>query len=177
MSPAGPSFGDSFESLYVEHQPWLRVWLQRRLGNPCEAEDLTQDTFLALSCGRSKVTSIKQPRAYLRTIAHGLLVNHWRRKDIERACMETLAVLADECSMTQEEHLLLVEALQELDTLLMQLNPKARTAFLMSQLDGLTYAQIAVELQVSERMVKKYMAQAMLHCLQSDLKKELDELG
>ncbi|HAW37974.1 MAG TPA: RNA polymerase subunit sigma, partial [Pseudomonas sp.] len=30
---------------------------------------------------------------------------------------------------------------------------------------GMTYAAIATELGVSERMVKKYMAQAMLHCL------------
>ncbi|MNJ69247.1 putative RNA polymerase sigma factor FecI [compost metagenome] len=42
---------------------------------------------------------------------------------------------------------------------------KARRAFLMSQLQGMTYAAIAAELEVSERMVKKYMAQAMLHCL------------
>ena len=46
-----------------------------------------------------------------------------------------------------------------------RLNPKARAAFLLSQLDGLTYAEIAAQLAVSERMVKKYMAQAMLQCL------------
>lgn len=169
MSSVGHSVENSLESLYVEHQSWLRVWLQRRLGDHYDAEDLTQDTFLALSSSNNEVASIRQPRAYLRTIAHGLLVNHWRRKDIERACLETMAVLADECSITLEQRLVLVEALQELDVLLGKLNPKARSAFLMSQLDGLTYAQIAVQLQVSERMVKKYMAQAMLQCLQSEL--------
>jgi len=35
----------------------------------------------------------------------------------------------------------------------------------MAQLDGLTYGAIAEHIGVSERMVKKYMAQAMLHCL------------
>jgi RNA polymerase sigma-70 factor (ECF subfamily) len=42
---------------------------------------------------------------------------------------------------------------------------RARQAFLLAQLDGLTYAQIAGQLDVSERMVKKYMAQAMLQCM------------
>lgn len=42
---------------------------------------------------------------------------------------------------------------------------RVRRAFLLAQLDGLTYRQIGVELGVSERMVKKYMARAMLHCL------------
>lgn len=45
------------------------------------------------------------------------------------------------------------------------LSPRARQAFLLAQLDGLTYAQIAGQLDVSERMVKKYMAQAMLQCM------------
>ncbi len=49
--------------------------------------------------------------------------------------------------------------------MLARLPAKASAAFLMSQLHGMTYAAIAAELGVSERMIKKYMAQAMLHCL------------
>jgi RNA polymerase sigma-70 factor (ECF subfamily) len=37
----------------------------------------------------------------------------------------------------------------------------------MHQLDGCAYGEIALALGVSERMVRKYMAQAMLHCLAS----------
>ena len=37
-------------------------------------------------------------------------------------------------------------------------------AFILSHVDGLKYREIAVELDVSERTVKKYLAQAMLHC-------------
>lgn len=40
-----------------------------------------------------------------------------------------------------------------------------RAAFLLAHLEGYTYLEIAARLKVSERMVKKYMAQAMLHCL------------
>jgi len=35
----------------------------------------------------------------------------------------------------------------------------------MHQGDGSTYAEIALELCVSDRMVRKYVAQAMLQCL------------
>lgn len=34
----------------------------------------------------------------------------------------------------------------------------------MAQVHGMTYKEIGAELGVSDRMVKKYMAQAMLHC-------------
>jgi RNA polymerase sigma-70 factor (ECF subfamily) len=35
----------------------------------------------------------------------------------------------------------------------------------MSRIQGVRYQDIALELEVSERMVKKYIAQAMLQCL------------
>lgn len=156
------------ETLYTDHHRWLHGWLRHRLGNSFDADDLLQDTFMRV-LRKSLPPNLHEPRAYLRTIAHGLLVNRWRRQDVERACLETLTIVGDSLAPSPEEHALLVDALIEIDALLDQLNPKARAAFLLAQLDGLTYAQIAAQLQVSERMVKKYMAQAMLHCLQADL--------
>jgi DNA-directed RNA polymerase specialized sigma24 family protein len=35
----------------------------------------------------------------------------------------------------------------------------------MAQLEGLGYAEIATELAVSERTVKRYMAEAMARCI------------
>ena len=45
-----------------------------------------------------------------------------------------------------------------------RLSHKAATAFVMAQVDGTPYREIAAELGVSERMVKKYIAQAVLQC-------------
>ena len=45
------------------------------------------------------------------------------------------------------------------------LPPKVREAFLLSQLDGLTYAQVAQRLDVTVRTVKRYMAQAFEQCI------------
>ena len=42
---------------------------------------------------------------------------------------------------------------------------EAREAFVLSQLEGLGYAEIAARLQVSERTVKRYMAQGFEQCL------------
>ena len=109
--------------------------------------------------------AIDEPRAFLRTLAHGVVVNHWRRQDIERAWLESLAAMPEPLAPSPEARLLALETLCRIDAMLDRLNPKARTAFLLSQLDGMTYAEIALQLGVSERMVKKYMAQAMLQCL------------
>ncbi|MNY74552.1 putative RNA polymerase sigma factor FecI [compost metagenome] len=58
-----------------------------------------------------------------------------------------------------------MQTLREVDALLAALSDKVRTAFLLSQLDGLTYEQIGAELGVSVRTVKRYMAEAFTHCI------------
>lgn len=58
--------------------------------------------------------------------------------------------------------------------MLLRLPHKVRRAFLMAQLDDMPYREIALAIGVSERMVKKYLAQAFLHC--AVLEAELDGL-
>jgi len=152
--------------LYVNHHGWLQGWLRHRLGDSFTAADLAHDTFLRVLSRRTR-PEVEEPKAFLATIARGLLIDHWRRQDLERAFLETLAELGEPMAPSPEERSLLLEALCRIDAMLDQLKPKVREAFLMSQLDGLTYNVIGERLGVSERMVKKYMAQAMMHCMQA----------
>ncbi|WP_312703443.1 sigma-70 family RNA polymerase sigma factor [Stutzerimonas nitrititolerans] len=151
--------------LYVDHQGWLNGWLRRQLGCSQSAADLAQDTFVRLLGKDQDMAAIREPRAYLHTIAKGLLINHWRRRQVEQAYLDALALQPEALAPSPESQALIVETLLRIDAMLARLPAKASAAFLMSQLHGMTYAAIAVELGVSERMIKKYMAQAMLHCL------------
>ncbi|WP_462380134.1 sigma-70 family RNA polymerase sigma factor [Pseudomonas sp. Marseille-QA0892] len=151
--------------LYVQHHGWLSHWLRRQLGCTDHAADLAQDTFLRLMTRGCDTSTLREPRAYLHTIAKGLLVNHWRRRDVERAYLEALAAIPEACAPSPEARLSIIETLVRIDHMLAGLPDKVRQAFLLSQLDGLTYAVIAERLGVSERMVKKYMARAMFECL------------
>lgn len=154
----------SVEAIYRTHHGWLLGWFRRRLNGASCAADLAHDTFVRLMVSRD-AQALGEPRAFLRTLAHGVVVNHWRRQEIERAWLTSLATLPEPMAPSPEERLLALETLCRIDAMLDKLNPKARAAFLMSQLDGMPYAAIATHLGVSERMVKKYMSQAMLQCL------------
>lgn len=153
-------------TLYLDHHGWLRERLQRRLGCLGQAADLAQDTFVRLLAREGELERLREPRAFLATIAQGLLANHWRRQALERAYLEALAARPQAVQPSPESQTLILETLTELDALLDRLPGRVRQAFLLAQLEGLTYAVIAGRLGVSERMVKKYMAQAMLHCLE-----------
>ncbi|MGC8160062.1 sigma factor-like helix-turn-helix DNA-binding protein, partial [Salmonella enterica] len=63
-----------------------------------------------------------------------------------------------------EAQLLVLETLNEVDAMLAGLPPKVRSAFLLSQLDGLAYAEIAARLEVSLSSVQQYMKRAFTAC-------------
>nr|WP_232967080.1 MULTISPECIES: sigma-70 family RNA polymerase sigma factor [Pseudomonas] len=149
--------------LYRGHHSWLRGWLFKRLECHHQAADLAQDTFLRL-LGRDTLNGLREPRAFLATVAKGLVVDHYRRLSLERAWLDSLAALPEPEAPSAEARVLVLETLVEIDRMLDGLKPKVRSAFLLSQLDGLTYPQIAEQLGISLSSVQQYMTQAFGHC-------------
>ena len=140
-----------------------------RMGNAWDAADLSQDTFLRVMASAQPLTDIREPRAYLLTVGKRLLSNLHQRRSLEKAYLEALAHLPEQHAPSPEQRWLLLETLQALDELLGGLKPVVRKAFLLSQLEGLSYADIASRLGVCERSVKRYMAHAYEHCLLAEL--------
>lgn len=153
-------------TLYTHHYSWLRGWLLRKLGNAFDAADLAQDVFLRVLARRERAAeaAMREPRAYLRTIAHGLVVDHWRRRDLEQAWLEALAAQPEALAPSPESQLELLQALVQIDRMLDTLKPAARKAFLMAQLDGLSCPQIALRLGLSLATVERYIARALRAC-------------
>lgn len=153
------------QALYCEHHGWLHRWLDRKLGNASDAADLAHDTFMRLLARPNATGFGAEPRALLTHIAKGLMVDKWRRQEVERAYLETLAHLPEQDVPSPETRWLILETLYRIEAMLWDLPPKTRQAFLMSQIDGLTYPQIAEALGVSLVSVKRYMREAFLACL------------
>ncbi|QHD04362.1 sigma-70 family RNA polymerase sigma factor [Pseudomonas sp. R76] len=151
------------QTLYCTHHNWLNTWLRSRLGNAADAADLAQDTFVRL-LQKTERFELKAPRAFLRTIARGLVIDHWRREEIQRAYLESIAHLPEALAPSTEARALVLELLEAIARLLDGLKPKVRKAFLLSQCDGLTYKQIAQQMGVSVRSVERYIAEALYHC-------------
>ncbi|MFJ2689512.1 sigma-70 family RNA polymerase sigma factor [Pseudomonas sp. NPDC087336] len=169
MSDAAMAKEQALHDLYRDHRSWLEGWLRRRMGSACDAADLSQDTFLRLLASSQRIADLQEPRAYLLTVGKRLLSNFYQRRSLEQAYLSALASLPEACAPSPEERWLLLETLQALDELLDGLPRAVRRAFLWSQLEGLNYQQIAERLSVSQRTVKRYMAQAYEHCLLVEL--------
>jgi len=163
VSPAPADPAHTVESLYAGHAHWLRRWLHGKLGDRHCAEDLAHDTFMRL-LDREEALVPREPRALLTTIASRVLVSHWRRRQVEAAWLDALAALPPAHHPDPEQQHILLETLVEIDRLLDGLPVLAKRAFLLSQLDGLTHAQVAAQLGISVTTVKRHLLRASQRC-------------
>lgn len=154
----------ALHALYSEHHHWLQGWLRRRLGSSCDAADLAHDTYERLIRSNRTPDHSSEPRSWLMRIAKGLVIDLHRRRRLEKAHLEALAQLPETESPSAEIREIALETLMEIDAILDGLSAKAREAFLLSRLDGLTYPEIAQHLNVSVASVQKYMLSTVKAC-------------
>ena len=95
------------------------------------------------------------------------MIDLYRRRRVEAAYLEALALLPEQMAPSEEARALALEALVEIDAALNGLPPKARKALLLCKLDGMAYRDIAAELGVSVSSVEKYIAAGLLACYQA----------
>lgn len=152
-------------TLYRNHHGWLLGWLRKKLRCPQDAADLAHDAFLRVLSG-SDISVLKEPRAYLLVVANRLLINRYNRLEIEAEALQQVAVLMADLEERDPESVVAIRQLlaKVLGLLTDELPKPVRQAFLFARVDGLSYAEIALQLKVSESSVKQYLAKALAHC-------------
>ncbi|MFN4281244.1 MAG: RNA polymerase sigma factor [Alphaproteobacteria bacterium] len=154
------------EALFLAHGRELRVYLMRQLRDPQAAADLLQETFLRLA-EQPAVAGIENPRSYLYRTARNLAIDHFRqeeRRQTRPVPNETLAEIEsdapalDEAADARERMAHLRAALDELPA-------RTREIFLFNRVEGLTHAEVARRLGVSDSTVQKHLARALHHVM------------
>lgn len=166
MTATAGDLDDDLMSVYVRQWRSLRRFLTRRTGSHELAEDALQETWLRLANMQSGSAEIRDRQAFILRVAGNIavdLVRRERRHMTQAVSEETLLLVAD-AAPSPETVAVDRDQLRFLVLALMRLAPKPRAALLMNRCDGLTHAEIARRLNVSESMVAKYLAQALRHC-------------
>lgn len=151
------------EHLYKDHHHWLYTWLYKKMQNRQNAEDLAQDTFVRLLKKKTPITP-QEPRALLLTIAKGMVSNFYRHQKIESSYLEFILSLPEEYAPDPETQTILLEAILELDRRLNGLEYQVKQAFILTQLEGLTQAQVAKQLGISIATVQRHIVKALHQC-------------
>jgi len=169
MSASNAALQRDMHTLYHNHHGWLLGWMRTRLECADQAADLAHDTFvrlLAAPDAGGKVGAIREPRSYLATVGHRVLVDWIRRRSIERAYLEALAMQPEPLAPSPETRETIIETLMRIDAMLDGLAPRTRRIFLMARIDGLSFVEIGRRLDLSVTSVRKHFIRAMTNCLQ-----------
>jgi RNA polymerase sigma factor (sigma-70 family) len=157
------------ESIEKRHSGQLRRFLAMRLRSAtADIPDLIQEIYLRVLRLKDHET-IRNPQAYLYTIAAHVLYQHTLRQAAAPATMDPLEVVsavqpaaapdpADEADIEQR--------LEYLGQALEKQSPRAYAVLIMYRCEGLTLKQIGARLGISDVMARKYLMRALKYCNQ-----------
>ena len=150
---------------FQEHYDDLLQFLTRRMSDRQRAADVAQETYLKLVKIDQQAVPVLHARSFIFRVAGNLAIDALRREQRIAASHEG----SDGAGRWPARRrpggdAAGRERLQLLDEALLQLSSNARQALLLNRVEGLTQAQIAQRLGVSESMVAKYIGQALRHC-------------
>lgn len=154
--------GNACEQYHAE----LHRFLMRRLRSVQHAQDLAQEAYLRL-LRVERAELVRQPRAYLYRIAANLVSEFRLREQREPITYDTDALeeAAERASdAPPDEQGERAADAQQIEALLAELPPLYRAIFVLRKRDGLSYQEIAAQLEISVHTVKKYLARSLAMC-------------
>jgi RNA polymerase sigma-70 factor (ECF subfamily) len=133
----------------------------RIVGCRATAEDLAQDAFLRLW---NRGDMVADP-SYLFRTAQNLALDHLRAQRVRSDHAETVTAEQDtDDGLTPHSAFAARQELEALQTALSGLPDRTQRVFLLNRLDGLSYGDIALRLEVSVSTVEKDMIRALEAC-------------
>jgi RNA polymerase sigma-70 factor (ECF subfamily) len=149
--------------LFRDNNRALISFLLAHLSNEQEAREVAQEAYV-------KLLQLDQPeaisflRTYLFRTAMNLAIDRNRRRT-RRERIERLDLFEEWSDNTTVEHAVLAE--QEVELLkhvIGELKPKCRRALELHKFHERSIAEVAVEMELTPRMVRTYIARAVFYC-------------
>lgn len=155
----------NLESVYLDHQTELMLHLSRIVDCPDIAQEIVQETFIIYS-KESEKQVIEHPRGFLFRTSKNLAYDYIKHRKVTEKYLNTndpTLILSDE-TPSVEHFVLLQEKIAIFYSIADELPDRAREAFILNRVYGMTYAEIAIEMNISDSAVEKLLARALLHC-------------
>ena len=157
----------NLKGLFSAHKREIQAYLTHSLQDAELAADLTQETFLRYAEQGDGTATVLSDRSYLFRMARNLAIDHIRRRVRQRTDLvheERLAALPED-RPTPEAMAAAREKLRLLQEIVLELPERTQRIFVLVRIDGLTYAQAASRLGISESSVQKHLADAVQHVM------------
>lgn len=159
----------AFEVLYRRHLNRVYGLCLRLTADKAEAEILTQDTFVKAWSALPKYSGKGELAAWLGRIAVNLRRDHFRRLNRRERLLREAAAEAPRATASSSGIVPLLTAM-DLERGIAQLPERARTVFVLHEIEGFAHREIGVFMDVATGTVK-----AQLHRARKMLRQILSE--
>jgi RNA polymerase sigma-70 factor (ECF subfamily) len=154
------------ERLFAQHHGALQAFFRNRIKTKHEVADLVQEVYVRMLRVKD-AEAIRNPEGYMYTVATNLFYEHavLDRRQASHVDFDQPFHLEELTRSTGfEEAYDNRTRVKRLREVLSQLTPKCQAVVYMKYQHGLSYQEIADQLQISPHMVQKYVGLALAHC-------------
>lgn len=152
---------EAFTELYNRYWDKTFAVALHRLGDEHEAEEVVQEVFLSIWQRRASIELTHSVATYLSVAIKYKVINHLAKQHRRQLQLNEITIATAETDDTTNNWLNEKELRRQLDYSINQLPEKCRIVFLLSREENKTYAEIAAELNISQKTVEAHMSKAL----------------
>lgn len=154
----------AFEAIYQRYERRIYSFIYRMMGNPEDASDLTQDTFVKAYMALPRTSPDLNVSAWLHRIASNACLDVLRRRRLVQwlpwEVFDTNPAIEPAAPDDPAGSVIRRETEQEVQHILTLLSPKHRTALVLKEYQGLSCDEIAEVMGTSRSAVKSLLFRA-----------------
>jgi len=158
----------AFELVFMKFKGRLFDFVRKSLPREEDVESIVQEVFIKIWQNRKQLDPQKSLDAFLFSIAKNEVFDHLRKLFNKRKYLDSLYHSMEKEDASTQKQLEYNELRQVVYDAIERLPERRREIFKLSRLQGKTYKEIAIELQISENTVDTQMRKS-LHTLHNDL--------
>ncbi|AFD05254.1 RNA polymerase sigma-70 factor [Solitalea canadensis] len=158
-----------FKELFDFYAPKIYSFGNSYLKSNHDAEELVQEVFIRMWNQRDVLDDTKNIKAYIFKTAVNLIYDQLRKRKLEKLHTELSLFQHSEEDHSTLDYLSLGDLQNQINGLIAKMPEQRRLIFTLSRVDGLSYDEIAQQLNISKRTVENQVYRAM-----SFLKEHID---
>ncbi len=154
---------EAFDELFHKYRDKLFCFSFSLLKNREDAQEIVQEVFFRIWMRRAQIDSSKSFKSFLFTISYHLIIDQLRSRMRDKEYREHLEQFFETTNM-EFNHEADFEKLQDdISRAVQELPDKRKNIYILSRQEGLSYKEIACQLDITEKTVENQINLALKH--------------